>query len=85
MTVTAPTPVLPQKYVILTLFCKPHFSPNRKIITAMLCSLSHNGMVITADLSTLFQAIYRRVAFERRPILLASRITRDWLMFMSVL
>ena len=42
----------------------------------MLSYLSHKGVVITAELSTLFQAIYFSMctAFQRRPTLLASRI-----------
>ncbi len=51
---------------------KPHFSPNRKMITAQ--CYARYLTELYGDQHFFSQFIFRRVAFERRPILLASRI-----------
>ena len=55
---------------------KPHFSPNRKIITAQCYAryLTRAWWSQQTDQHFFRQFIFQRVAFERRPILLASRL-----------
>ena len=55
---------------------KPHFSPNRKIITAQCYARYLTRAWWSQQTYQHFfrQFIFQRVAFERRPILLASRI-----------
>ncbi len=55
---------------------KPHFSPNRKIITAQCYARYLTRACWSQQTFQHFfrQFIFQRVAFERRPILLASRL-----------